>query len=71
LRPLDLHRDIVVAELQHNPVQGVADTVTLAVTDARGQVALLLDEALTQLDFTDAERAALRAARAGFAARAA
>jgi len=48
-----------------------ADSTALAVTDAKGEIALLLDEALTRLDFTEAERAALRAARAGLAARAA
>lgn len=39
------------------------DSSALGVTDDKGEVVLLLDEALTRLDFSDSERAALKAAR--------
>jgi len=45
--------------------------IALAVTDEKGEAALLLDRALTQLDFTDAERTAIRMAARAPAAKAA
>jgi len=43
------------------------NTMAVALTDSRGQTVLLLDEKLERVDFTEAERKALYAARAQLA----